>query len=130
DPSRGPHRGAFSREGLVLPGLGGGLTQLVELPAQVLQLALTARAELFEVTHRVRRRDPCAVGRADAGAKVQRASVRIEQLGLSIAVEQSVVLVLPVQRNQPVAQLTQLARGGRATIDPSRPAFADLAQQA
>src|SRR5439155_10606199 len=92
------------------PGLRVGLTQLVELPAQVLQLALTARAQLFEIAHRVRRRDPGAVGRSDTGAKVQRASVRIEQLGLSIAVEQSVVLVLPVQRNQPVAQLTQLAR--------------------
>ena len=70
------------------------------------------------------------MGRSDTGAKVQRASVSIEQLGLGIAVEQSVVFVLPMHRNEPVAQLTQLARGGRATIDPSRPAFADLAQQA
>src|SRR5207253_3049101 len=77
-----------------------------------------------------RRRDPGAVGRSHTGAKVQRASVRIEQLGLGIAVEQSVVFVLPGQRKQPVAQLTQLARGGRPTTDPSRPTFADLAQQA
>src|SRR5712692_5947307 len=118
-----PHRRALRAESLVLAGLEVGLAELVELPAQVLLLALPTRPELLQVAFRRCRRNPRPVCRRNPGAQVDGAGICIEQLGLRLVVEQRVVLVLTVERDEAVAQLAQLAGRGGPAVDSRRAAL-------
>jgi len=124
-----PHRGALGAQSLILSRLRVGLAQLFELPAEVLLLAPPPRAQLFEITQDVRRRDGCGVSRRHARPQLESATVRVEQRGLGVGVEQRVMFVLAVQRHEPVAQLAQLSRRGGSRVDACRASLADLAPQ-
>ena len=67
--------------------------------------------------------------RGDGRPKIQGAAVRVDQLGLGVAVQQGMVLVLAVKRNESVAQLAQLAWCCGSSVDPRHAAFADLPLQ-
>ena len=97
-----PRGGAFSRQGLVLSRLRVDLAELLKLPSQVVPLALSPRTKLFELPHRIRRRGPGGVSDGDCGAKLERPAVGVQQLGLRVAVEQRVVLMLAVEGDESV----------------------------
>src|ERR1700680_2015247 len=55
-------------------------------------------------------------GRND-GSELEGAGVAVEKLSLGIGVEQGVVLVLTMNRDQVATQLSQLSRVGAPTVD-------------
>jgi hypothetical protein len=59
-------------------------------------------------------------------AELERAGVTVEKLGLSAGVEQGMVLVLTVHRDQVATQLSQLSRICASTVDPSRASLPEL----
>ena len=123
----GEARRSFGGKRLVLARREVRVPQLVELPAHVLALALAAGTKLFEVAERARRREPRPVRGGDGRARIQRSGIRVEQLGLRLGVQQRVLSVLAVDRDEPLADLAQLPRTDRAAVDSGCRAFADLA---
>ena len=67
EPRRMPHRSALRGESVILAGLGVGLAELVEPPAEVFLLTLPARPQLFEIAQRIRRREIGGVSHRRAG---------------------------------------------------------------
>ena len=63
----------------------------------------------------------------DSGAQIAGARVSIHQLGLCIRIEQRMVLMLPMHRNEAASELAELCGVGRAAVDLCSPAFAELA---
>ena len=59
--------------------------------------------------------------------QVHRPCVPVEKLGLCLAVEQGMVFVLPVQRDEAATQLAQLFGRCRSPVDSCRAPFAELA---
>lgn len=63
---------------------------------------------------------------SDRGAQVVGSGVTVEELGLSVGIEQRMVLVLAVQPHQGATQLAQLARVGRTSVDTCTAALPEL----
>src|SRR4029077_1336219 len=67
--------------------------------------------------------DPRRVRRGDSCSRLERAPIAIEELGLRVAVEECVVLMLAVDAHEPLAKLAQLARRGGAAVYLGRARF-------
>src|SRR5581483_12377110 len=60
---------------------------------------------------------------------LERAGVRVEQVGLGRFVQERVMLVLPVHRDQAASELPELPRSGGATVQASAGALSELSLQ-
>jgi hypothetical protein len=112
-----PNGGAFRGELCVLTRMWVRCAQLLQLPAKVFLLAAATRSKLVEIAECADRRHPRRVACANGRPQVNRARVPVEQLGLRFSVEQRLVLVLTVKRDQATADLAQLAGVGRSPVD-------------
>ncbi len=133
-PELGEPRGmtggrSLGRQMLVFPCAGVRRAQLVELPPHVLMLALTTGPQLLEVAQRAAGLEPRRVRDRHRGALLQRRRVPVEQLGLRLAVEQRVMLMLAVERDQVAPALTQRLGGRGPSVDAGRASLAELALQ-
>src|ERR1700682_2756901 len=62
----------------------------------------------------------------DCGSQLNRPGIAVQQLGLRVRVEQRMVLVLAVQRDQAAAKFAQLAGVGWTAVDACGAALAEL----
>ena len=91
--------------------------QLSHLPFKPLSLRLRNLFVLLEFVELFRQRLPAPVGianRRDLGAQ---AGMVVEQFSLAVRLEQGLVRVLPVNVDQPFAQIAQLGNGGGDAVD-------------
>src|SRR5450756_2170794 len=121
-----PNRGPLRAELRVLAGMGIRRAQLFELPPQVLLLALSPGSELVEVAQGADRRRPLRMRCGDSSSQLDRPGIAVQQLGLGVRVEQRVVLVLTVQRDQATTELAQLAGAGGAPVDARAATLSEL----
>ena len=103
--------------------------KLFELPPQVLLLAGAAALKPLKVAERVSRARPGGMRGGDRRPQLRCACVGVEEIRLRRGLEQRVVLVLPVHRDQAAPELAQLARRAGAAVQPRRVPLADLALQ-
>src|SRR5579859_7836207 len=64
--------------------------------------------------------------RADGGTDLESSGVRVQQVCLSVGVEERVVLVLAVERDEIAPELAKLARGRGPSVDPGGALLANL----
>ncbi len=124
-----PCRRSFCREFFVFACVRVRRAELFELPSHVLLLALAAGPKLLEVANLAAGLDPRRISDGDRGPLLHRARIPVEQLGLRLAVEQRVVLVLAVQRHQVASELAQRLGGRRPSVDARRASLAQLPLQ-
>ena len=98
-------RGSLCAERFVLARFEVGFAQLLQPPAQVFLLPLSARPQLVQIAQGADRGDPGRVRGRDCGAHLERRGIGVEQLGLGITVEQCLVRVLAVDRDEVAADL-------------------------
>src|ERR1700730_16239555 len=120
-------RRALGRQRRVLTRSWVCAAQLVELPPHVLLLALPSRAQLLEIANPVAGLDPGRMTCCHCASHLHGTRIPIEQLGLRLAVEERVVLMLAVKGDKASPELTELPRAGGPPIDSGRAALAELA---
>ncbi|EWS54707.1 hypothetical protein X551_02468 [Methylibium sp. T29] len=97
-------------------GAGGQLVELGDLPLQPLALAF----QVGLAAARVGELFACAAPRAPGGGQRRgvEAGIAVEQAAHRVGPRQALPGVLPVDVDQVLARLAQLADGGRAAVDP------------
>jgi hypothetical protein len=102
---------------LVLAWPQAGGPQLVQLPAQVLLLALAAGLHALQVRQTGRCSRPLRVRAAHRLPGLQGAGESVQKERLSVCLQQQVVLVLAVEAHQRPTELPELRRRGGAAAD-------------
>ena len=106
-----------------------GPAQLAQLPLAELPLARAPVPEPLQLGQPVDRRPPAGVGRRHPRQCRLGATEGVEEPGLSVRVEQRLVLVLAVDVDQHPAELAELAGRRRPAVQARGAAAADLAAQ-
>jgi hypothetical protein len=122
-----PHGGALGSQLRVFAKPQPCVPKLVELPAQVFLFPIPARTHRLELGDGIGRGRPRGVSRSHCGPDLSRTRVSVDELGLRLGVEQRVMLMLAVNRDQVATELAELRRIGRAAVDACRTAFSKLA---